>query len=94
MNEDWARLRRLVGKPNGSDHLVAAGKSSPEFPRTGLTGSSVSGNARSEAVRLAKRTELCGVLGRYWSSSLGGGFIFSTAPVQGAPDSGVWGPFL
>ena len=26
MNEDWARLRRLIGKPNGSDYLAAAGK--------------------------------------------------------------------
>ncbi len=47
----------------------------------------------SETVRLTKRTELCGVLGHYWSLSLGRGFI-SAAPLQGAPGSGVWGPFL
>ena len=67
--------------------------SEARIPRTLALGSSVSGNTRSETVRLAKRTELCGVLGRYWSSGLGGGFI-SAAPVQGAPDSGVCGPFL
>jgi hypothetical protein len=50
MNEDWARLKRLVGKPNGNNHFAVAGRSSAEFPRTRFSGSPVSEKNPSETV--------------------------------------------